>query len=92
MPGILSFTSFWTSLARMHFNEVSLEGNLRGPRCCWVLDLTELLLSYSGFFLCRCVCERAMTTSSKAAVAESKKQTFKVNLRSQSVQARSVPR
>lgn len=73
MFGIFLFISFWIFLVRMYFNEVFLEGNLRGLRCCWVLDLTELLLSYSGFFLCRCVCERVMIISSKVVVVESKK-------------------
>lgn len=54
---------------KAHFNEVSLEENLHGPRC-WVLDLMELLLSYNGLFLCKCVCERVTDTISKAAVAE----------------------
>lgn len=49
---------------------------------------TELLPGSNGFFLCRCVCERARDTIRKAAVAESEKQTFKVNLRGQSLWAR----
>lgn len=48
----------------------------------------ELLPGYNGFFLCRCVCERATNTISKAAVAESKKQTFKVTLRGHSLWTR----
>lgn len=69
MLSIFLFTGLWTSLARMQFNEVSLEKNLHGPRG-WVLDLMELLLSYNGLFLCRCVCERVTNTIGKAAVAE----------------------
>lgn len=69
MLSIFLFTGLWTSLARMHSNEVSLEENFHGPRC-WVLDLMELLLSYNGLFLCRCVHERVTDTISKVAGAE----------------------
>lgn len=85
MLSIFLFTGLWTSLARMQFNEVSLEKNLHGPR-----GLMELLLSYNGLFLCRCVCESQ--TLSVRLLLQSKKQIFKVNLRDESVWARNLPR
>lgn len=68
MSRILLFTNLWTCLARVRFREVSLEGNLHGPRCL-VLDLTELLRVGIASF-CAAVFVKEPQALSKAAVTE----------------------